>query len=92
MKSAGHDSTQFHIEVYVDNLITCFLPTHQLLVMIWSIQVFNPNPINAGVIVVPGAILAAAGIKFVGVPQPKPMYGFSANFQYMFTSRGSRAG
>ena len=34
---------------------------------------------------------AAAGIKLVGVPQPKPMNGFSPNFQDMFTPRGSRA-
>ena len=29
--------------------------------------------------------------KFVGVPQPKPLHGFSPNFQDMFTPRGSRA-
>ena len=41
---------------------------------------------------VPFAILAAAmaGIKLVGVPQPKPMHGFSPNFEDMFTPRGSR--
>ena len=37
------------------------------------------------------AIQAEAGIKFVGVPQPKPLHGFSPNFQGMFTPRGSRA-
>ena len=31
------------------------------------------------------------GIKPVGVPQPKPLHGFSPNFQGMFTPRGSRA-
>ena len=30
-------------------------------------------------------------LKFVGVPQPKPLHGFSQNFQGMFTPRGSRA-
>ena len=30
-------------------------------------------------------------LMFVGVPQPKPMHGFSPNFQGMFTPRGSRA-
>ena len=29
--------------------------------------------------------------KFVGVPQPKPMHGFSPNFQDMLTETGSRA-
>ena len=27
----------------------------------------------------------------MGVPQPKPLHGFSPNFQGMFTPRGSRA-
>ena len=35
--------------------------------------------------------MVAAGIKLVGVPKPKPMHGFSPNFQGMFTPRGSRA-
>ena len=35
--------------------------------------------------------LAAVGIKFVGVPQPKPMHRFSPNFWDMFTPRGSKA-
>ena len=30
-------------------------------------------------------------LKFVGVPQPKPLHGFSPNFQDMFTPRGSTA-
>ena len=30
-------------------------------------------------------------LKFVGVPQPKPMQGFSPNVQDMLTPRGSRA-
>ena len=30
-------------------------------------------------------------LNFVGVIQPKPLYGFSPNFQDMFTPRGSRA-
>ena len=30
-------------------------------------------------------------LKFVGVPQPKPLYGFSPNFQDMFSPRGSTA-
>ena len=30
-------------------------------------------------------------LKFVGVPQPKPLHEFSPNFQDMFTPRGSRA-
>ena len=30
-------------------------------------------------------------IKIVGVLQPKPMYGFSLNFQDMFTDTGSTA-
>ena len=37
------------------------------------------------------AAVAAAGMNFVGVPQPKPLHGFLPNFQGMFTSRGSRA-
>ena len=49
-----------------------------------------PQPIKAGVIVVTCAV-QAAGIKLVGVPQPKPMHGFPPNFQGMFTPRGSRA-
>ena len=32
------------------------------------------------------------GIKLVGVPQPKPIHGFSQNFPDMLTPRGSRAG
>ena len=48
-----------------------------------------------GVIVVTCAVqvsaVVVAGIKLVGIPQPKPMYLFSPNFQGMFTSRGSRA-
>ena len=53
---------------------------------------FQPQPIKAGVIVVPCAVwaAAAAGIKLVGVPQPKPLHGFSPNFQGMFIPRGSR--
>ena len=35
--------------------------------------------------------VAAAGIKFVGVPQPKPIHGLPPNFQSMFTARGSSA-
>ena len=31
------------------------------------------------------------GLTFVDVPQPKPMYGFSPNFQGMLTKTGSRA-
>ena len=31
------------------------------------------------------------GIKLVGVPQSKPLHGFSPNFQGMFIPRGSRA-
>ena len=34
---------------------------------------------------------AAVGIKLVGVPQPKPLYRFSPNFQGMFIPRESRA-
>ena len=30
-------------------------------------------------------------LKFAGVPQPKPLHGFSPNFQDVFTPRGSRA-
>ena len=30
-------------------------------------------------------------LTFVGVPQSKPMYGFSPNFQDMLTKTGSRA-
>ena len=30
-------------------------------------------------------------LNFVGVPQPKPLHGFSPNFQDVFTARGSRA-
>ena len=30
-------------------------------------------------------------LKFVGVPQSKPLHGFSPNFQGMFTPRGSTA-
>ena len=30
-------------------------------------------------------------LTFVGVPQPKPMHGFSPNFQDMLTKTGSRA-
>ena len=43
---------------------------------------FQPQPIKAGVIVVTFAVQAAAeaGIKVVGVPQPKPRRGFSPNF------------
>ena len=53
---------------------------------------FLTQPIKAGVIVVPYVIRAAvAGIKLVGVPQPKPLHRFSPDFQGMFTSRGSRA-
>ena len=45
----------------------------------------------AGVIVVPRTVrAAAAGIKLVGVPQPKHLHRFSPNFQGMFTPRGSR--
>ena len=45
----------------------------------------------SAVIVVPCAVrAAAAGIKLVGVPQTKPLHGFSPNFQGMFTPRGSR--
>ena len=29
-------------------------------------------------------------LKFVGVPQPKPLHGFSPNFQDMFAPSGSR--
>ena len=55
---------------------------------------FEPQPIKAGVIVVPCAVrvvAVVAGIKLVGVPQPKPLYEFLPNFQDMFTPRGSRA-
>ena len=31
------------------------------------------------------------GCRFVGVPQHKPVHGFSPNFQDLFTPRGSRA-
>ena len=44
------------------------------------------------VIVVPCAVQTPVDIKFVGVPQPKPMNGFSPYFQDMFTQRGCRAG
>ena len=30
-------------------------------------------------------------LTFVGVPQPKPMHGFSPNFQVMLTETGSIA-
>ena len=44
------------------------------------------------IIVVPCAVRAeAVVIKLVGVPQPKPLHGFSPNFQGMFIPRGSRA-
>ena len=36
-------------------------------------------------------LVAVSSIKFVGVPQPKPMHGFSPNFQAMFNQRESRA-
>ena len=53
--------------------------------------IFEPQPIKAGVIVFPCAVRAMAGIKLVDVPQPKPLHGFSPNFQGMFNPRGSRA-
>ena len=51
------------------------------------------TPAHKGwVIVVPCAVwAAAAGIKLVGVPPPKPLHGFSPNFQGMFIPRGPRA-
>ena len=36
-------------------------------------------------------LLKFSGLKVVGVPQPKPLYGFSPNFQDVFTPRVSRA-
>ena len=36
-------------------------------------------------------VITVAGVKFVGVPQPKPMHGFLPNFQDMLTPVGSRA-
>ena len=59
-----------------------------------ALKAFSTRSINAGVIVIPCAVWAAAalvGIKLVDVPQPKPMQGFSPNFQDMFTQRRSRA-
>ena len=61
-----------------------------------KLQIYYHQPIKAGVIVVlcavraAVALAAAAGIKLVGVPQPKPMHEFSPNFQGMFTPRGCR--
>ena len=47
---------------------------------------------KAEVTIVPCAIRAAAvGITFVGVPEPKPMHGFSPNFQHTLTLIGPRA-
>ena len=42
---------------------------------------FLTQAIKAGVIVVPCAVRAAAGIKLLDVPQPKPLHGFSPNFK-----------
>ena len=49
--------------------------------------------IKARVKVVPCTVraVAVAGIKLVGIPQPKPMHRFLPNFQGMFTIRESRA-
>ena len=38
-----------------------------------------------------GNILIFSGLKVVGVPQPKPLQGYSPNFQDIFTPRGSTA-
>ena len=47
---------------------------------------------QAGVIyVTPRALSACLVLKFVSIPQPKPMNVFSPNFQGMFTPKGSRA-
>ena len=35
-------------------------------------------------------LLRFLGVKVVGVLQPKPLHGFSPNFQGLFTPRGSR--
>ena len=45
-----------------------------------SLMLFFINPHKGG-----------GGGKVVGVPQPKPMHGFSPNF-HMFTPTGSRVG
>ena len=49
-----------------------------------------PQPMKAGLIVVPCGVSISAGIKFVGFPQPKPMHRFSPNFQGIFIPKGSR--
>ena len=36
-------------------------------------------------------LLRFSGLKFVGVPQTKPLHGFSPNFQGMFNPTGSSA-
>ena len=42
--------------------------------------------------VVMATLLRFSGLKLcVGVPQPKPMHGFSSNFKDMSTPRGSTA-
>ena len=48
---------------------------------------------KAGVIVIPCPVqmVAAAGLKFVVVTQPKSMHEFSPNFWDMFIRTGSRA-
>ena len=55
---------------------------------------FNPSPKGWGYsrpLCRPGGNSGImAGIKF-GVPQPKPLHGFSPNIQGMFTPRESRA-
>ena len=40
---------------------------------------------------VPVAAVTVAGIKLVGVPQPKPIHEFLPNFQNLFIPRGSRS-
>ena len=66
--------------------------TFMCIPLVYMCVIFQPRPIKAGVTVVPYAIgVVAAGVKLVGVSQPKHMHRLSPNFQDMLTPNGSRA-